>query len=326
MAAGARVERDLETTRVLYSAACFDPPGCQTANAEGFPFAGLSISGSRRDRARRGQARGRRPRHAAGIRLADGRPATALRRFGTPSASAASGCWSTGTEALGVSPSCDFRAMAPCGQVSERSAQLGDRLPDGRRTVSVEATDTAGNVTRVDRAVAVDRHGPALAFVPSSSRRRIAVAATDAGSGVTGGTIEARGRRERAFRALPTRLRGGRLVARLARGSRRSTTLRVTASDAVGHRSTLTGAPVRMRAGFGRRRRASQRFGLRARPIVRGSLRSGDGRPLPGREIIVRQRARLDGARFRQVGTVGTGRRGEFRASASRGGRAGCCA
>ena len=81
-------------------------------------------------------------------------------------------------------------------------------LPDGRHTVGVEATDTAGNVTRVDRAVAVDRNAPALSFVPSSGGRRIAVDAVDPGTGVTGGTIEARRRGQRAFRPLRTSLRG----------------------------------------------------------------------------------------------------------------------
>jgi hypothetical protein len=46
MSPGSRVERDLETDKVLYSAACFDPPGCNTANGDGFPFAGLTIFGS----------------------------------------------------------------------------------------------------------------------------------------------------------------------------------------------------------------------------------------------------------------------------------------
>ena len=153
---------------MLYSAACFDPPGCQSANAEGFPFAGLSISGSVvtvRDEGKPAVV-------ARGTLLASGwRTDDQPLRFGAsdPVGIRRVRVLVEGTEALGVSPSCDFRAMAPCGQVGERSAQLGDRLPDGRRTVSVEATDTAGNVTRVDRAVAIDRHGPALAFVPSSA-------------------------------------------------------------------------------------------------------------------------------------------------------------
>jgi hypothetical protein len=310
MAPGARIERDLETTRVLYSAACFDPPGCSTANDQGFPFAGLSISGSIvtvRDTVRPAVV-------ARGALLAPGwRTEDLPLSFGASDAVGirVARVLVDGAEVLAVRPKCDFTAMAPCGQVGERSARLGDRLPDGRRTVSVEATDTAGNVTRANRAV--DRSPPALAFLPSSGGRRIAVAATDAGAGVTGGTIEARGRRQSAFRPLPTSLRGGRLVARLARGSRRSTTLRVTAIDAVGQRATITGAPVRLRAGFGRRLRSATRAGRSGSVLVQGRLRAGDGAPLPGRAIAVQQRPRVDGAALRPVGTVTTGRRGTFR-------------
>ena len=88
--------------------------------------------------------------------------------------------------------------MAPCAQLPERSTSLGNALSDGRHTVGVEATDTAGNVARVDRAVAVDRNAPGLSFVPSSGGRRIAVDAVDPGTGVTGGTIEARRRGQRS--------------------------------------------------------------------------------------------------------------------------------
>lgn len=237
MAAGARSERDLETTKVFYSAACFDPPGCQTANADGLPFAGLSISGSivtvREATPPRVIARG--PLLDPGWRTSD-----------APLSFAADDAVGIGrvrvlvdgVPAQEARPAGDFTSMVPCAQAPERLLRLG--LPDGRYVVSVEAVDAAGNSGRVDRRVAVDRNGPALSFVPSSSRRAIAVEAPDAGSGTTGGRIEAVGRHQRAFRPLPTRLRGGRLLGRLARGSRRSTPLRVTATDAVGHTSTIT--------------------------------------------------------------------------------------
>jgi hypothetical protein len=312
MAAGARSERDLETTRVLYSAACFDGPGCQTANADGFPFAGLSISGSivtvRDDAKPSVIARG--PLVAPGWRV-DDQPLS----FGAtdPVGIRLLRVLVDGREAQALRPPCDYTVMAPCGQVAERSTSLGTVLFDGRHTVGVEATDTAGNVTRVDRPVAVDRNPPHLSFVPYAGGRGIAVAAADPGAGVTGGTIEAHGRRQRDFRPLRTSLRGGnRLVARLARGSRTSTTLRVTATDAVGHRATVIGAPVRLRAGFGRRMRSSVSTALRGRVLVRGRLRAGAGGPLRGREILVQQRQHVDRARYRTVRTMRTTARGEF--------------
>ena len=148
--------------------ACFDPPGAPTANAAGFPFAGLSISGSVvtvRDVAKPSViARG--PLVAPGWRV-DDQPL----RFGA-------------TDPVGIRqlrvlvdgarrrPS-DRRATTPgwppAGSWPSARPRLGTFLLDGRHTVGVEATDTAGNVTRVDRAVAVDRNGPALSFVPSGA-------------------------------------------------------------------------------------------------------------------------------------------------------------
>ena len=291
MAAGARVERDLETTKVLYSAACFRDAGCTTArDTDEFPFAGLSISGSvvtvRENTL---------PRVAAGGALV----APGWRTEDAPLAfSASDGVGISrvrvlvdGAEASVVRPACDYHAMVPCAQQPTRSLRLGSRLSDGRHTVRVEATDAAGNTNRVDRPVAVDRFGPVLTFVPSSGGRRIGVFADDPGAGVTGGTIEVRSRKAKRFRTLKTRLERGRLVARLARGSRRGLTIRASATDAVGHRSSITGAPVRLRAGFGRRQRASTRTGLSQRLRVRGWLAGLSRRPArraPGRRAAAR--------------------------------------
>src|SRR5215207_6130009 len=147
MAPGARVERDLETPKVLYSAACFKDAGCPTANDAGFPFAGLSISGSvvtvrddTRPRVVTGGsllAPGWRTDNAFLDFAADDN--TGIRRLRV---------LVDGAEAATVAPACDFHAMVPCAQLPKRSLRLGAKLPDGRRTVSVEATDAAGNVTR----------------------------------------------------------------------------------------------------------------------------------------------------------------------------------
>jgi len=312
MSPGARVERDLETNEVMYSASCFDTAGCETANDEGFPFAGLDISGS-----------------VVTVRD-EGRPAVVARGpltepgWHTDDAPLSLGASDPvgvrqvrvlvdGAQVHSVSPACDPRLVAPCGQVPERAVALGAAVPDGTRVLAVEATDTAGNVTRVDRTVTVDRNPPSLEFLDARSRRRIVVAAGDAGSGTTAGMIEVR--RRGKFRALPTRLRNGRLIALIRRGSRQRSTLRASAVDAVGHRSKAVGAPVRLRAGFGPRLRRSAETGLERGKVVRGRLRARGGRPLAGRPIVVTQRIRMEGGAVSEVARVTTGRGGRFRAA-----------
>ncbi len=51
---------------------------------------------------------------------------------------------------------------------------------------------------------------------------------SDGASGVAGGTIEVRNRRDEPFRALPTTLANGRLTATLDRGSASRVGIRVT--------------------------------------------------------------------------------------------------
>jgi hypothetical protein len=306
---GTWIERDLETTKVQYTAACFDPPGCVSANDVGYPFAGVSIYGSivtvREEAPPAVVARGALTEpgwHTDDAPLSFGATdPVGIRQLRV---------LVDGAEIHAVRPTCDFTRTAPCGQVPERAVAFGGGVPDGRRTVTVEATDTAGNVGRVERAVTVDRNPPQLEFLPAGRRGRIAVSVADAGSGVTGGTIEAR-RRGRDFRALETRLRGARLVARLGSGA--GWTIRASATDAVGHRSELVGAPIRLRAGFGPRLRSSVRRGLDRGAVVRGRLRAFGGRPLPGRRITVTQTLRADGAAPEVAGTAITGRGGRFR-------------
>ena len=101
-------------------------------------------------------------------------------------------------------------------------------------------------------------------------------------------------------------------MARLAGRSRRGLLIRASATDAVGHRATATGSPVRLRAGFGRGRRRSVRRGLDRGAVVRGRLRARGGRPLPGRAITVMQTVRADGARPAVAGRAVTGPGGRF--------------
>ena len=165
MAPGARAERDLETDEIVYSVACGHPSGCGTANSESFPFAAVSISGSVitvRDEAPPAAIAGG-PLTAPGWRV-DNPPLN----FGAtdPVGVRRVRVLVDGAQVHRVAPACDFRRVVPCGQVSERRLRLGAAIPDGTRVVSVEATDTAGNVARVDR------HGrrrpqPAGARVPA---------------------------------------------------------------------------------------------------------------------------------------------------------------
>ncbi len=310
MSPASRADRDLETQRIFYSAACFDPPGCLSArDTDGFPFAGLSIYGSvvtvRDDAPPAVIARG--PLLAGGWQTTD----TPL-SFGAGDAVGIRllRVLTDGREVRTVKPACDFTAMVPCGQAPERSVSLGDDLPDGHRTLRVEATDTAGNVAASDGELDVDRHAPDVAFVPARGGRTVAVDVADAGSGVTGGTIEVR--RRHVFAPLPTTLQGGRLAARMDRGTRTGKTLRVTAVDAVGHEAQLVGAPVRLRAGFGRRYRSSVRGSIRRATLLYGRLRATDGAPLAGREITITARLRVDGAAPTVAARVTTGDRGAF--------------
>jgi hypothetical protein len=310
MTAAARVERDLETNEIVYSVSCFHGPGCGTANEGGFPFVQVSITGSVvtvRDEGRPTVvARG--PLTAAGWHTTD-----VPLNFGAtdPVGVRSVRVLVDGRQVHAVSPRCDFTRVAPCDQVAERAVRLGGAVPDGAHTLSVEATDTAGNASRVDRPVTVDRNPPPLVFEPATGRRRIVVAAADPGSGTTAGSIEVRRRSSSGFRALPTRLVNGRLVARVR--SRRGLVLRASAVDAVGHRSVATGDPVRLRAGFGRRLRSSARGGLRRSRVVRGRLLAWGGRPLRGRAITVIAKVRADGTAPVVAGRAVTGRRGRFR-------------
>jgi hypothetical protein len=90
-------------------------------------------------------------------------------------------------------------------------------------------------------------------------------------------------------------------------------TFRASAFDAVGHSAVAVGAPVRLRAGFGRRLRSSAQVGLRRGTVVRGRLRAFGGRPLGGREITVMQKVRADGTVPVPAGRALTGRDGRFR-------------
>ena len=220
-----------------------------------------------------------------------------------------------GAEASELQSPCDPTRMAPCPTSFRPSLRLG--LADGVHTVGVEATDSAGNVARADHTVSVDRNPPALAFAPSRGGRTVVVDVADPGSGVASGAIAVR--RGRTFRSLPTRLAGGRLIARLRRGSRRGRTFQATATDQLGRTSTIGGAPVVLRAGFGSRLRRTARGSLTSGRTVRGRLVRPGGRPLAGQTIAITQVVAVDGATPQVVAQVQTGADGRFRATVAPG-------
>jgi hypothetical protein len=308
MVDAARGEFDLETTKISYSATCTSGGGCQTAGQ--LPVAGITIAGSivtLRDEGRPEIVAGG-PLLEPGLRTTD---APLTLRVNDPVGVRQARVLVDGAPVHTIDSACDFRRIAPCDQVSERPVTLGDGLPDGTHTVTVEATDTAGNVARADHRVSSDKHPPALAFAPSSGRgRTVVVEAPDPGSGTVSGSIEVE--RGGVFRALPTKLRSGRLIARLA-GSRSGRTFRATATDALGRSAQIVGAPVRLRAGFGRRARSVINGDPRDRPVVAGRLRAWNGDPLAGRPVTVLSRLRVNGAREEVVARLTTSPRGGFR-------------
>ena len=310
MSAASRADRPLNTPRIMYSAACFRDAGCPTANDQGFPFAGFSISGSVvtvRENNPPAVAPGG-ALLAGGWRVADdplelgATDPVGIRRLRV---------LVDGAEARAIDLPCDATRVAPCPTSVRPQVALG--LADGAHTVTMEATDSAGNVARADRQVLMDRNAPALAFAPSRGGRTIVVDAADPGAGLASGAIAVE--RGGTFRPLPTRVAAGRLVARLRRGSRRGRTFSATATDNLGRTSAIVGAPVRLRAGFGARLRRATGGSLTRPRTVRGRLVRHGGRPLAGQPVTVVQTVSMDGAQPQVVAVAQTGADGRFSAT-----------
>ena len=66
-----------------------------------------------------------------------------------------------GVPARRATHDCDPHQPAPCANGSDRLAVDTRTLGDGRHTISVQATDTAGNTRTVSRAVSIDNTAPA---------------------------------------------------------------------------------------------------------------------------------------------------------------------
>ena len=189
----------------------------------------------------------------------------------------------------------------------------------------------------------MDDSAPTLAFeaVDEGDPTLVTVRTSDAGSGVVHGEIDIKSRTGKTWRPLPTKLDGGRLLARLDDEKLRDGTyeLRAFGSDAAGNQGStgnrLDGnaaqltlplrVKTRMRAGIARR--GSRRIGRRSRIRVhygravrlRGRLTSPDGNPIQGADVLVLSRARRTAASWRPVATLRTSRRGGFSYRAPKG-------
>jgi hypothetical protein len=187
-----------------------------------------------------------------------------------------------GTELVSERYECDYRLAAPCPVAPARGFDLSG-VPDGRHTVTLIAEDAASNVSRIDRTIDLDGTLPVVDRVPVSGRT-ISALVSDASSGVAGGTIEIRGRRDAPFLALKTTLRGGKLVATVPRSVKSSYGIRVSASDKAGN--VMSALVTSMSLSTRVRKRAHKvqnaRAAVAAAPAAAGRTTSRPAR-VPGR-------------------------------------------
>lgn len=210
--------------------------------------------------------------------------------------------------------------------------------------LTVWLRDAAGNTDPNAVAQArlrFDPTAPEVSFdAPNSSDPTLVTArVSDADSGVVDGRIEIRKRGSDAWQILPSTLEGGVISARiddehLSSGRYR---LRAWAKDAAGNERTgsdlAEGGPAAVRlplrvqtqikataAGRAARKRGAtvrMRFG---KPIrLGGQLRTADGNPLAGSEVLVLSREQQPGAPWSPVASVKTSRRGYFAYRAPKG-------
>jgi hypothetical protein len=189
-------------------------------------------------------------------------------------------------------------------------------VADGRHTLTVIAEDTAGNVGRADRTLDLDGTPPAVARVPVTGRR-IAAVVSDPASGLQGGLIEVRSKRDGAFTALRTTLRNGRLTATVPRSMSPSKVgIRVTVSDRAGNSvsSLVTSMSLSTRIGKRSRKvqnaRANVPYGRGV--TVLGRLTTTDGAPIPNQVVVLHGVLRQTGAAPQEVARTSTDTGGRF--------------
>jgi hypothetical protein len=169
---------------------------------------------------------------------------------------------------------------------------------DGRHSVSYRAIDGADNSSsRHTVGVRVDRTPPetvAFEAPDPGDPTLVRVVVADATSGVAGGRIELR-RAGGDWRGVATSLQAGRLVTRLDDATLRAGAyeLRAVVADVAGNETVGTrradGASAALTLPL--RRRTAMSVRRSGRRTLRGRLTAG-GRPLAGREVMVKQRLR----------------------------------
>ncbi len=140
---------------------------------------------------------------------------------------------------------------------------------------------------------------------------------SDALSGVAGGTIEIRSKRDAPFVALKTTFKSGRLNATVPKSIKGSYGIRVSAGDQAGNgmAALVTSMSLSTRVGKGRSRkvrneRATIAYG---RPVtVLGRLTSTDGSPIANQAIVINGTLRQTGATAQPIVTAMTDTGGRF--------------
>jgi hypothetical protein len=209
---------------------------------------------------------------------------------------------------------CDYRLTVPCPTSASTPFDLVGIL-DGRHTITTIAEDAASNITRIERTVDLDGTPPVVTRVPVSGRT-ISALISDASSGVVGGAIEIRGRREAPFLALKTTLQDGKLVATVPRTVKGSYGIRVSASDKAGNTlsALVTSMSLSTRVGKHARKVQNERatVGYGRAVTVLGRLTTTDGSPVANQSIVISGTLRQTGATAQPVAIAPTDTGGRF--------------
>ena len=197
----------------------------------------------------------------------------------------------------------------PCRSTTGESITIPtDRQPlaDGTNRLRFCAEDFAGNQHCLTRSVKVDNTPPALSFPNALNPRDpelIEVAAHDKHSGLVTGSVSLRPVDATAWEALPTQVRSASLMVRVhsserepgdyeflaraadAAGNVGATTLRADGSPMILAFPLREGVRLEARLGPGGSDQETIPYGKAS--WVEGRLLDSEGRPLPGREVVI---------------------------------------
>ncbi len=196
------------------------------------------------------------------------------------------------------------RAPAPC---TNASGSFNTQLGDGVHPLTVTATDAGGNAKPVTQTVRIDGTPPG-ARVAVARGKRIVVDVGDNVSGVASGQIAVRRTTRQPFRALKTKLRKGRLTARMDRGSAARSDIRITLTDVAGNR--FQGLGTKLRITRARSGKVTVPFGRSVR--LRGRLSLVRGKSVPGARVSVTSTVSRNGSRPVSLRGATTSRSGRF--------------